>query len=121
LPTIGENEQIPEKEIVIKGEIDTTFLIYKTRECEAKMALITKEIAQLETLQTEYFAQISLLEKGILAIETGDKVKLLKRNNLSDLALYNNYLNSAYLTEKKKGNDFAHNRLKLESDLNKQV
>ncbi|MCU4177633.1 hypothetical protein [Carboxylicivirga sp. N1Y90] len=54
----------------------------------------------------------------ILTFETGEKAKLLKRNNLSDLALYNNYLNSAYLTEKKKGNEFAHNRLKSESDLN---
>lgn len=117
LPTIGKNAQIPEKEIVIKGEIDTTFLISKANECETKMELITKEIAQLETLQTKYSAQISDLDKEILVIETGDKAKLIQRNNLTDLALYNNYLNSAYLTEKKKGNEFAHNRLKSESDL----
>jgi len=118
LPTIGENAQNPEKEIVIKGEIDISYLISKTNECEAKMELITKEIARLETLQTKFSAQISLLEKEILAIETGDKAKLIKRHNLSDLALYNNYLNNAYLTEKKKGNEFAHNRLKSDSDLN---
>jgi len=74
------------------------------------MELINSEIAQFETFQTDLYAQIPNLEMEILAIETGDKAKLLKRSNLSDLALYNNYLNSAYLTEKKKGNESAHNR-----------
>ncbi|MCU4177635.1 hypothetical protein [Carboxylicivirga sp. N1Y90] len=117
LPTIAENAQNQEKEIVIKGDIDTTFLISKAKECETKMELINSEIAQIETLKTEYSAQILKFQKEILTIETGDKAKLVKRHNLSDLALYNNYLNSAYLTEKKKGNEFAHNRLKSESDL----
>ena len=62
-------------------------------------------------------SQITNLLSQILAIESGDKAKLLKRYNLSDLTLYNNYLNSAFLTEKKNGNNFANSRLKSESDL----
>jgi len=117
LPTIGDEAQILEKGIVVKGEVDTTFLIKKTNECETKMEVINTEIAQLETSQINLSAHTKDLLSQILTIESGDKAKLLKRYNLSDLTLYNNYLNGAFLSEKKNGNNFANNRLKSESDL----
>ena len=110
--------QNTEKDVIIKGEIGTKFLIDKTKECETKMELINDQIALFETSKAKLYAQISDLNAQILSIENGDKTKLLRISTLSDLTLYNTFLNEVYLAEKKKGNEFAYTRLKSESDLN---
>lgn len=109
--------QTLENDVVIKGVLDTQYLIAKCNECEAKIDDINTDLQQLESSKSELSAQILVIEEEILSVESGDKARLMKLDSLSDLALYNNYLNSAYLAEKKKGNEFAHNRLKSESDL----
>lgn len=116
-PTISEEAQDWAKDVIVKGELDTKFLIDKTKECETKIERINDEINQIEILQKALYTQIPELEKQILTIEIGNKAELLKRKNLSDVTLYNNYLNSAYLNEKKKVDSFAQIRLKSESDI----
>jgi predicted nucleic acid-binding Zn ribbon protein len=111
------NVQLRENDVVIEGVLDTQYLIAKCNECETKLEAINTNIEQLEVNKSELSAQILVVEEEVLSIESGDKAILMKLMSLSDLVLYNNYLNSAYLTEKKKGNEFAYNRLKSELDL----
>jgi len=49
--------------------------------------------------------------------EMGDKLKLQKQAEMSDYALYNNFLNVTYQAAKKKGDQFAKNRLVSEEHL----
>lgn len=117
LPTASGDPQVQENNVVIKGELDIQFLLTKHKECESKIELILEDMVQVENLKIELTTQKSELEKQIVTIEAGEKAKLVKLYNLSDLTLYNNYLNRAYLDEHKKGNEFAHTRLKSESEL----
>lgn len=109
-----EEAQNTETNIILKGELDSNFLIDKVANCENTIERINQQIIDIESIQAAYNSEISELKNKISAIESGDKAKLLKRRNLSDLALYNKFLNREYLSEKKKGNKFAHIRLKSE-------
>ncbi len=117
LPQIDNIAQQQENDVIIEGVLDTQYLIAKCKECETKLEAINTNIEQLEANKSDLSAQILVVEEELLSIESGDKAKLMKIMSLSDLVLYNNYLNSAYLSEKKKGNEFAYNRLKSELDL----
>ena len=100
--------------IILKGELDSKFLIDKVTDCENQIERINQQIICIESIQAEHNSKISDLKNKISTIESGDKAKLLKRSNLSDLALYNNFLNREYISEMKKGNKYAHTRLKSE-------
>ncbi|MFW5888002.1 MAG: hypothetical protein ACOCUH_04320 [Bacteriovoracia bacterium] len=108
---LGDNFQ---NEAELNGKLEMNHLIGKIESFENHVLRIQDEIKTFEGKNENLNQQMTALNQQIVMLEAGEKLKLKKRAEMTDYALYNNYLNVAYQKAKKNGDQFAKTRLVTE-------
>ena len=108
------NSQNP---VELSGKLELNHLTEKISVFEKQILRISDEIKALQNNNEILVQQKEGLKEQIVMMEIGEKLKLKKRSEMTDYALFNNYLNIPYQTAKKKGDKFAKTRLKTEEDI----
>ncbi len=103
--------------VELSGKLELNSLAGRIDIFEKHILRISDEIKSIENKSDLHIQQKKALKEQIVELEMGDKLKLKQRSEMSDYALYNNYLNKAYQAAKQKGDQFAKTRLITESDI----
>ncbi len=108
---------IAQNEIEMTGELELKQVVGKIESFEKQILRIHDDIRTTETEGANLSTQMADAKQQMITFEIGAKLLLKQRTEMSDYALYNNFLNVAYQTAKQKGDQFAKTRLVTEADI----
>jgi len=106
-----------EMEIELSGKLELTHLNERVGSFEKHILGIKDEIRKHESKSDDLNHHMVTLKQQIVTMEMGDMLQLKKRAEMSDFALFNNYLNTDYQTAKQNGDKYAKSRLKTKDDV----
>ncbi|MBR8534675.1 hypothetical protein KDU71_03820 [Carboxylicivirga sediminis] len=114
--TINENDSSLDN-LKVKGSLEVGYLIDKITRLESEINTIHQRINENIERKNGLMANSNLLLKEISRVKVTELYKVENLLSMSDVDLYNTFINKPYLEELRKGNEFAHNRLKTTADI----